>query len=80
MSEKQKLLIAAMLDKYSDVLANNCCNDWDFPKDWTHQEKVEFCKGYHDWNGDHEEFSEEHLHLPDFAVASYLAHLIIEGD
>jgi hypothetical protein len=75
---KQKQLAAAMLNDYSEHLGCTSCNDWDFPEDWTHQEQVEFCKGYHEWNGDPEEFSENRLYLPDFAVAGYLAHLMIK--
>ena len=78
MDNKQKQLAAAMLNDYSEKLGSRCCNDWDFPEDWTHKEKIEFCKGYHEWNGDPEEFSENRLYLPDFAVADYLAHLMIK--
>ena len=77
-NEKQKKLVKAMLGDYSDMLGNRCCNHWEFPKDWSHEEKSEFCKGYHDWNGDPEEFSEDRLYLPDFAVADYLAHLMVK--
>lgn len=80
MNGKQRKLLAAMLSDYADALGRKTCNDWNYPEDWAHQEKVEFCKGYHDWNGDPEEFSEEYLHLPDFAVADYLAFLIGQGE
>ncbi len=76
MNEKENKLVASMLSDYSGVLGNRSCNDWSFPEDWSHEEKSEFCWSYHNWNGDLEEFSEEHLHLPDFAVAAYLAHLM----
>ena len=79
MNEKIKRLIAETLSDYSNQLEFSGCNDWSFPNGWTHQEKVSFCKGYHDWNGDPEEFNEESLWLPDFAVADYLAHLVLEG-
>ncbi|WP_396180215.1 hypothetical protein [Flavobacterium sp.] len=80
MNEKQKVLASVMLDKYSIVLASNVCNDWHYPENWTEQEKAEFCKGYHDWNGDPEEFDLDNLHLPDFGVAAYLAHLMVESE
>jgi hypothetical protein len=76
MNEQHKKLAAAMLSEYANALGNKCCNDWNFPEDWTTQEKEEFCKGYHEWNGDPEEFTPEHLYLPDFAVADYLAYLL----
>lgn len=71
-----KKLIVSMLEDYSDLLGRKACNNWSFPKDWTHREKAEFCIAYHDWNGDPEEFSPEHLHLPDFAVVDFLVHLL----
>lgn len=80
MNEKQKKLAAAMLNEYSSALANKCCNDWDFPEDWSFEENAEFCKGYHEWNGDPEEFNEAWLELPDFAVAAYLAHLMVSDE
>jgi hypothetical protein len=73
MTDKEQALVGQFLKAFSDRLGNDCCNDWNFPDDWTHEEKVEFCRAYHDWNGDPEEFNPDHLHLPDFAVAEFLA-------
>lgn len=77
MNPKEKRLAANMLSDYSASLGNNGCNDWEFPEDWTTEEIQEFCKRYHAWNGDPEEYMPEHLHLPDFAVASFLAYQMI---
>lgn len=76
MKEIHKQLAAEMLIDYSCNLGKNRCNDWNFPKDWAHREKAEFCIAYHDWNGDPEEFNPEHLRLPDFAVAAFLASML----
>ena len=76
MSEKEKALVKRFLKEHADVIGNRCCNDWDFPEDWTHEEKVQFVREYHEWNGDPEEFDEKFLHLPDFAVVEFLAHRI----
>jgi len=73
LSEHEKTMVKAFLQNYSDVLGNRACNDWEFPNDWTHKEKVNFVEAYHKWNGDPEEFDENHLSLPDFAIVSFLA-------
>lgn len=80
MNEQHKKLAAAMLSDYADILGWNACNDWDFPENWTNQEKAEFCKGYHDWNGDPEEFDPDCLILPDYAAAEYIAHLLTQSE
>lgn len=73
MTDKEQKLIGQFLKEYAERLGNDGCNDWDFPENWTHEEKVEFVRAYHDWNGDPEEFREDHLHLSNFAVAEFLA-------
>lgn len=76
MNEKQKQIAVEMLSQHANELGNNICNDWDFPDSWTHQERADFCKGYHAWNGNPEEFSEDCFYMSDFCVARYLAHLL----
>lgn len=76
LSKKELALIVQFLDQFADELGNNGCNDWDFPEDWTEKEQKTFVKQYHAWNGDPEEFDEEHLNLPDFAVVGFLKHKI----
>lgn len=78
MNEKTLLLVSDLLELASDELSNNGCNDWDFPKGWTKAEKQEFVRSYHEWNGDPEEYDPSDLTLPDWAVASYLSHLVKE--
>jgi len=76
--QKEKLLIIRFLEQASDEYSNRTCNDWKFPSDWTKEEKIEFCKEFHEWNGDSEEFNEDNLRLPDFAVMSFLAHKLYQ--
>ncbi|MBL4886752.1 MAG: hypothetical protein JKY95_19775 [Planctomycetaceae bacterium] len=73
MNNKCNLLAAQMLADYCDKLSDNCCNDWEYPDDWTLEEKQKFKKDYHDWNGDPEVYDDDHLNLPDFAVAALLS-------
>lgn len=73
MKTHEKALASAMLKDYSNVLGNRCCNDFEFPSDWSKQQKIDFVKEYHDWNGDPEVFNPDVPILPDFAVASFLA-------
>lgn len=77
MSHKELILAAEFLEQYSDDLSDNGCNDWEYPDDWTEQEKIDFCREYHDFNKSPEDFDPDDLTLPDFAVASFLAHKLI---
>ena len=74
MNLKERELAAQMLDAASDEYSDHGCNDWNFPSDWTHEERLTFVKDYHDFNGNPGDFLPTHLHLPDFAVMSFLAH------
>ena len=76
MNTKEKQLAAKMLEMASDEFSNHGCNDvensvW---KGWSKEERMTFVKEYHEWNGDPEEFDSKYLHLPDFAIFSFLAH------
>ena len=65
-----------MLELASNKFGSHCCNDVknSVYKDWTIEERQKFVKEYHDWNGDPEEYDTKFLHLPDFAIMSFLAH------
>ena len=78
MTRKERYLIAQFLNDFSDVLAHRNCNDWDFPADWSREEKISFIRAYHRWNGDPEEFNEDRLILQDDCVASFLASKITD--
>jgi hypothetical protein len=73
MTEKERAVAAQLLEMASEEFGNHGCNDWDFPKGWTKEEKIAFCKEYHEWNGDPEDFDPNFLHLPDYAVMSFMA-------
>jgi hypothetical protein len=73
MNAKWMRLAGEMLDVAKDEFSNHVCNDWDFPDDWTHEEKVEFVKAMHDDNGSPEEFDPEHLDMPDWWIMAFLA-------
>lgn len=70
------VLAASLLDEVASEYANHGCNDWEYPSDWSQQEKEEFCAEYHEWNGDPEEYNPKFLNLPDFAVMRFLAYKI----
>ena len=74
MNVKEMLLASQFMEEFRSRLGNDGCNDWEFPEDWTHDEKVLFVKEYHAWNGDSENFNEDHLFMPNNAVAAFLAH------
>lgn len=72
---KEKNLISEFLEIASDKFSNHCCNDVDESLfvDWTSDERKQFVKEYHEWNGDPEEFDDKFLVLPDYAIMSFLA-------
>ena len=74
LNEKEMKLAGEMLNQYSDFLSNRCCNDFDFPDNWTDEEKTKFTKEYHDWNGDPEEYEKGNVLHTDFCVSMFLAY------
>jgi hypothetical protein len=74
MNQKEKKVAAELLRTASEQFSNHGCNDWNYPKDWTEDEKLQFVREYHEWNGDPEDFDPEFLFLQDWAVMSFLAH------
>lgn len=76
MTKKEINLTIHFLKEASEELSNNGCNDVDEKvwEGWTKKERKAFVKEYHEWNGNPGEYQEEHLHLPDFAIADFLAY------
>ena len=74
-SKNQLALIVTMLKLASNGFSNFGCNDVDEKvyKNWTLEERKEFVRDFHEWNGDPEEFEETFLHLADFAIMDFLA-------
>lgn len=82
MNTKEKELAAKMLELASDQFSNHGCNDVEDSvyEGWTQDERKQFVKEFHEWNGDPEEYSETFLHLGDWAIMSFLAHkLKVDG-
>lgn len=77
MTNKELKLAGELLDKASDVYANYGCNDWEFPPDWTLEERRTFVKEYHDYNGSPDDYDPDDLWLGDFQVMAFLAHKLI---
>lgn len=85
MTEKENKIAAYMLRAASQKFANHGCNDLDsqfFAEiGLTDEEKIQFVREYHTWNGDLKDRfrdgvieADDFLSLPDFAVMSFLAH------
>jgi hypothetical protein len=73
---KVRQLAATFLDDYSDSLSNAGCNDWKFPLDWTTAERQEFCRMFHELNGDPENYNPNRLVLDDHCVAWLLSKIV----
>jgi len=76
MKNKEFRLAAKLLEMADEEFGNHVCNDvyesfWD---GWEKEERQEFVKQYHEWNGDPEEFDPNFLLLPDYAIMGFLAH------
>ena len=74
-SKKELALAAKMLELASDQFSNHGCNDVDenVYDGWTLEERQQFVKEFHEWNGDLEEYEETFLHLGDSTIMSFLA-------
>jgi hypothetical protein len=74
-SKKELALAAKMLELASDQFSNHGCNDVDenVYAGWTLEERQQFVKEFHEWNGDPEEYEETFLHLGDSTIMSFLA-------
>ena len=74
-SKKELALAAKMLELASDTFSNHGCNDVDenVYDGWTLEERQQFVKEFHEWNGDPEEYEETFLHLGDSTIMSFLA-------
>jgi hypothetical protein len=75
MNKKEKELAAKMLDLASEQFSNHGCDEVEESvyDGWTREERLQFVKEFHEWNGDPEEFSEDMLHLGDSTLMAYFA-------
>lgn len=76
MKTKWLKLAGQFLRIASNELSNHGCNDWDFPDDWTKEEKQEFVQAMHLDNKSPEEYDPENLNVPDWWVAAFLSNSI----
>jgi hypothetical protein len=78
MNEKEKKLASEFLELASDKFSNHGCNDVEesFWEGWTLEDRQQFVKEYHEWNGDPESYDPERLNLPDHSIMSFLANKI----
>lgn len=76
MTDRENKLAAKMLKLAAEAFGRHGCNDVpdSVYEGWTLDERKAFNKAFHEWNGDPEEYMEDYLHLPDFALMDYLAH------
>jgi hypothetical protein len=79
MKNKWLKLAGDLLEKGSDLLSNKSCNDWDFPADWSEEEKIEFVQSMFQQNGNPQEFDSSNLNVPDWWVASFLSQQLINS-
>lgn len=85
MNKKQKLkpkwlkLAGELLEQASHEFANHGCNDWNFPNNWTENERKEIVQAMHEDNGNPEEFDPEHLSVPDWWIMAFLAGRLKKG-
>lgn len=72
LNQNELEILDQFLDELSDRFRNDGCNDWDFPKNWTEEEKRKFVKEFHAWNGDPEEYNPNFLVLMNFSALSMI--------
>ena len=60
MNKKEQELAAYLLKLASNQFSNHGCNDVDKKayEEWTIEERQQFVKEYHEWNGDPEEYNQ----------------------
>ena len=71
----ERELAASMLEIAAEKFSNHGCNDVEESLfgGWTLEQRQEFARQYHEWNGDPEEYDPKYFHLPDWAIMSFLA-------
>jgi hypothetical protein len=77
MNQKEKNLIANLLEMASNEFSNHGCNDYRL-KGWTKEECRELDRKMHEWNGDPEEhcLDEDHSIQMDWCLMAYFANKI----
>ena len=62
MGKHEWKLLLTFLEDYSDKLSTAGSNDWDFPENWTKEDREQFLKEYQIFN----KSEEPHTYLDDF--------------
>lgn len=81
MNNKEIQLASEMLKLASDTFGNHICNDIEdsIYEGWTIDERKQFVKEFYEWNGNPEDYDENFLHIPDFALMKFLSHKLKQG-
>lgn len=77
--DKWVRLAAILLDQAADRYGNDICNDWEFPDEWTREDRELAVQEYHEWNGDPEEVEPGEDSLPNFCAMFFAASVLIDG-
>lgn len=82
MTKKEKQLAAKMLEYAANEFSSHGCNDVkeSVYDGWSLEERQQFVKEFHEWNGDPEEYSPNNLHLGDSTLMDFLAKKLKESD
>lgn len=75
MNTKEKKLASVLLDMASSEFGHHGCNDVDekIYEGWSIEERRALVKAFHEYNGDPQEYDENHLHIPDFALMGFFS-------
>lgn len=76
MNNKELKLIAELLELAADEFSCNGCTDWDFPKGWTKQEKLDIGKECAKIGGYEDEFDPKDIYIANYEIMDYLARKI----
>ena len=88
MNNKELLLASTMLKEASEEYGCHGCNDFEFPDNWTKDDKLNFCRDMYKNDIDLDEEMKEYEgdegdHLienpPDFAVMEHLSKLLLDS-
>lgn len=81
MTPKENKLAIQMLKLASNAFSNYGCNDVDESvyKDWTKQERIDFVKQFHEYNGNPEDFDSEKLDIPDWLLMDFMAYKLTKS-
>ena len=73
--DKEKELLAKLVDIASDEFVNHGCNDVEdsFFDGWTIEERQNLFQEYYEWDGGPEGYNNHFFHLEDYAIMRFLA-------